>query len=77
MVTLDTLPIGAKATVESVAGEPAVIQRLAELGLFEGENLEVIGFAPLGDPMEIRVNETRLSLRIQEARCISIASRHS
>jgi ferrous iron transport protein A len=38
-----------------------------ELGLFEGEEIEVIAWAPLGDPIEIRLGDSRLSLRRLEA----------
>ena len=34
--------------------------------MFEGEEVEVLGFAPLGDPMEIRLRDYRLSLRQSE-----------
>ena len=39
------------------------IPSLMEMGLLEGEEIEVIGFAPLGDPIEIRLRDYRLSLR--------------
>jgi len=67
MSSLDQLHLGQRARVESVAGTDAVVQRLLEMGLLEGEEIEVIGFAPLGDPMEIRLRDFRLSLRRQEA----------
>ena len=37
------------------------------MGLLEGEQIQVIGFAPLGDPMEILLRDYRLSLRRTEA----------
>ena len=43
-----------------------------EMGLLEGEEVEVVGFAPLGDPMEIRLRDYRLSLRRNEARLIEV-----
>jgi Fe2+ transport system protein FeoA len=58
--------------VLSISGEDALVQRLLEMGLFEGEEVEVIGFAPLGDPMEIRVGDYRLSLRRNEAARVSV-----
>ena len=67
MTTLDQLPKGQKARVETISGRPGVVQRLYELGLLEGDELEVIRFAPLGDPIEIRVANTHLSLRRAEA----------
>ena len=60
MTTLDQLAKGQKARVEMVSGHPGVVQRLYELGLLEGDELEVVRFAPLGDPIEIRVANTRL-----------------
>jgi Fe2+ transport system protein FeoA len=67
MSTLDQLPVGARCRVESLAGADALVQRLLEMGLLEGEEIEVTNIAPLGDPMEIRLRDYRLSLRRREA----------
>lgn len=67
MTTLDRLTKGQSGIVERVTGDPAVTQRLGEFGVFEGERIEVVGSAPLGDPIEIRVGLTHLSLRKSEA----------
>lgn len=67
MVSLDRLKIGERATICRVEGENAVLQRLFEMGLLEGETIELLGFAPLGDPLEIRLRDYRLSLRRSEA----------
>jgi ferrous iron transport protein A len=67
MPSLDQLRIGQIACIESVRGTDAIVQRLFEMGLLEGEQVQVLGFAPLGDPMEIRLNDYRLSLRRSEA----------
>jgi ferrous iron transport protein A len=53
--------------IKSVTGGDSMFVRLLEMGLIEGEELEVLGFAPLGDPMEIRLGDYRLSLRRNEA----------
>ena len=71
-MTLVDLTPGAHARVEAIVGEPALLQRLAEFGLFEGEEIEFLGFAPLGDPLELRVNNTRLSLRNQDAAAVTV-----
>ena len=71
-MTLDQLAVGDTATVETLAGEAALVQRLYELGLFEGETVEVVAFAPLGDPVEVRVGATRLSLRLREAAAVTV-----
>ncbi|HEV3447039.1 MAG TPA: FeoA family protein [Gemmataceae bacterium] len=67
MPSLDQLRIGQIGRIESVRGTDAIVQRLFEMGLLEGEQVQVLGFAPLGDPMEIRLNDYRLSLRRSEA----------
>jgi ferrous iron transport protein A len=66
-LSLDQLHAGQSGRIASLSGSDALSQRLMEMGLFEGEPFEVIGFAPLGDPMEIRLRDYRLSLRKTEA----------
>jgi ferrous iron transport protein A len=72
MPSLDQLQRGQRATVTALAGDDGIVQRLLEMGLFEGEEIEVLGFAPLGDPMEIRLRDYRLSLRRSEAARVSV-----
>jgi Fe2+ transport system protein FeoA len=72
MPFLDQLRVGQRARVESVHGDDALVQRLLEMGLLEGEEVHVISQAPLGDPIEIRLGDYRLSLRRTEARRISV-----
>ena len=72
MSSLDQLRTGDRARIASIQGDDAIVQRLLEMGLFEGEEVEVLGFAPLGDPVEVRVGNTRLSLRRQEAAAVSV-----
>jgi ferrous iron transport protein A len=67
MASLDQLRKGQRGQVIEVQGEGAIVQRLLEMGLLEGEEIEVIALAPLGDPMEIRLRDYRLSLRRAEA----------
>jgi len=67
MLSLDQLRTGQRARVTALEGGDLIVQRLLEMGLLEGEELEVVGFAPLGDPMEIRLRDYRLSLRRGEA----------
>ena len=50
-----------------IDGDDGLVQRLMEMGLLEGEEVEVVGFAPMGDPMEVRLGDYRLSLRRVEA----------
>lgn len=72
MPSLDQLKPGQKGQVENVTGSAALVQRLMELGLLEGEEVEVLRFAPLGDPMEIWLCGSRLSLRKAEAAGVQV-----
>lgn len=66
-VTLaDVLP-GEYATVLSVAESSTTSERFMEMGLVPGTRVQVIRYAPLGDPLEIAVRGYRLSLRRDEA----------
>jgi ferrous iron transport protein A len=53
-----------------IDGEPALAQRLMELGLIEGAEIEVIGVAPFGDPIQVAFERTRLAIRRGEARAV-------
>jgi Fe2+ transport system protein FeoA len=65
--SLDHLRAGQRARITQIDGEDGLVQRLMEMGLLEGEEVEVVGFAPMGDPMEVRLGDYRLSLRRVEA----------
>ena len=69
---LDQLRIGQRACICAVGGSESLVQRLLEMGLLEGEEIEVLGFAPFGDPMEIRLRDYRLSLRRAEAAGVTV-----
>jgi ferrous iron transport protein A len=73
MPTLDQLHAGQRASINAVQGSDSIVQRLLEMGLLEGEAIEVIGIAPLGDPIEIRLRDYRLSLRRSEAARIAVS----
>jgi ferrous iron transport protein A len=72
MPTLDEFRPGQRVRIASVAGTDALVQRLLEMGLLEGEEVEIVGYAPLGDPVEIRLGDYRLSLRRSEAARIEV-----
>ncbi len=75
MPALDQLRVGSLAKIEAVGGSPALVQRFLEMGLLEGEEVEVLARAPLGDPIEIRCGDSRLSLRCREAAQIQVSPR--
>jgi ferrous iron transport protein A len=67
MASLDQLRVGDRCRVEALQGNDGLAQRLLEMGLLEGEEVEVTNVAPLGDPIEIRLRDYCLSLRRREA----------
>lgn len=67
MPSLAELQTGQRGLILEVSAGDALGQRLLEMGLLEGEPVEVLGFAPFGDPMEVRLRDYRLSLRKREA----------
>jgi ferrous iron transport protein A len=72
VATPDELQPGERGRILEVSGEDAITVRLMEMGLTDGEEIELIGRAPLGDPLEFAVRGYRLSLRAEEARRIAI-----
>lgn len=73
MKTLNDLrDVGQSGRITDVTGDDAVAVRLMEMGLTDGEEIELIGFAPLGDPVEFRIRGYRLSLRKAEAERVTI-----
>jgi len=71
-MTLDQLKQGQIGRIDALLGDDVILQRLMEMGLLEQEEIEVLGFAPMGDPMEIRLRDYRLSLRRTEAARIRV-----
>lgn len=70
--SLDRLLPGQRGRIVSLQGEPRLLQRLMEMGLLEGDEVEMVAVAPLGDPIEVRLRDYRLSLRRQDAAGIEI-----
>ncbi|MBN1827154.1 MAG: ferrous iron transport protein A [Candidatus Eisenbacteria bacterium] len=63
---------GQTAVIVRVNGDGPVAQRLMELGLVEGARLRVLRVAPLGDPMQLEIQNYCLSLRKSEARAVEV-----
>jgi ferrous iron transport protein A len=71
-MTLDKLPIGQSAVIQTVGGEGALRCRLLDMGLIPGTRVEIIKVAPLGDPLELMVRGYSLSIRKEDARKIEV-----
>ncbi len=69
---LNELKKGDHGKVVKISGSGAVYQRLMDMGLVSGSEVEMQRAAPLGDPIEVRVKGYNLSLRKSEAACISV-----
>ena len=72
MTTLNELKADQQAKIVRILGEDGISMRLMEMGLIEGENIEFLGAAPLGDPLEFSIRGYRLSLRKKEAMKVEI-----
>ena len=72
MSPLAKVPIGSKCRVVAVSGADPIAQRLMEMGLVEGAELQVVKLAPLGDPMQITVLGYHLTLRKTEAARVQV-----
>ncbi len=72
MRTLDQLKPSESGVVASLKGVGDIQQRMLELGVSDGAEIEVLRFAPLGDPMEVVVRGFHLSLRKSEAALVEL-----
>jgi Fe2+ transport system protein FeoA len=73
MLTLDTLASGQWGTIVNLDGDDGITRRLMELGFLPGTRVEVIGFAPLGDPVAVFVRGSRMAIRLRDARRIRVS----
>ena len=69
---LTSCPLGTAAAVAEIKVSPASKARLMEMGLLVGTKVELVRFAPLGDPVEIKVRGYNLTLRKHEAEQIFV-----
>lgn len=69
---LTSLALGTTAKVVEIKVPPADKSRLMEMGLLVGTQVELVRFAPLGDPVEIKVRGYHLTLRKHEAEMILV-----
>ena len=69
---LDKLEIGQSARITAVGGEGALRQHFLDMGLIPGAEVTLVKFAPMGDPMELRIHGYELTLRLADAGKIEI-----
>ena len=71
-MTLKDLEIGKTAAVVSVGGSGALRQHFLDMGVIPGAQVTLIKYAPMGDPMELRIHGYELTLRLADAEKIEI-----
>ena len=71
-MTLKELKPGRSAVVTAVGGEGRLRQHFLDMGVIPGAEVTVIKFAPMGDPMELRLHGYELTLRLDDAAKIDI-----
>ena len=71
-MTLKDLEIGGSAVITAVGGEGALRQHFLDMGVIPGAEVTLVKYAPMGDPMELRVRGYELTLRIADAEKIKI-----
>ncbi|MBR3124687.1 MAG: ferrous iron transport protein B [Mogibacterium sp.] len=69
---LSEIKQGQSAYIEKVGGEGALRQHLLDMGVIPGAHVKLIKFAPMGDPMELRIHGYELTLRLSDAEKIEI-----
>lgn len=70
--TLRDLPVGMSATVNSVGGKGQLRQHFLDMGLIPGVRVTLVKYAPMGDPVEVRLHGYELTLRLEDAGKIGI-----
>ena len=71
-MTLKELPIGKMATVLAVGGEGALRQHFLDMGIIPSAQVTMVKYAPMGDPVEVRIHSYELTLRLADAEKIEI-----
>lgn len=71
-MNLSKLEIGKRATIVSVGGSGQLRQHLLDMGLIPGSVIGMVKYAPLGDPVEVRIHGYELTLRLEDAEKIEV-----
>lgn len=69
---LDNLAIGKSAVIVSVGGTGALRQHFLDMGLIQGVEVTMVKYAPMGDPIEIKIHDFELTLRKEDAQKIEV-----
>ena len=72
-MTLKDLPIGKTATVTVVGGEGALRQHFLDMGIIPMADVTMVKYAPMGDPVELRIHSYELTIRLSDAEQIEVS----
>ncbi len=73
---LSELSIGSTATILRVGGAGALRQHFLDMGLIQGTEVTVVKYAPMGDPVELRIHGYELTIRLADAENIETSEPH-
>ncbi len=71
-MTLKELELGKTAVITAVGGEGSLRQHFLDMGMIPGAEVTLMKYAPMGDPMELRIHDYELTLRLADADKIDI-----
>lgn len=71
-MTLKDIKIGSSAVVTAVGGEGQLRQHFLDMGVIPGAEVKVVKYAPMGDPIELRIHGYELTLRLEDAGKIEV-----
>jgi len=71
-MNINDLKIGQSATVKEIGGHGALRQHFLDMGIIPGVKVTLVKFAPMGDPLEIRIHSYELTLRLDDAKQIIV-----
>lgn len=72
-MTIKDLPAGKSVTILKVGGDGALRQHFLDMGLIQGAEVTVIKYAPMGDPVELRIHSYELTIRLSDAEQIEVS----
>ena len=71
-MTIKDLPAGKSATILKVGGDGALRQHFLDMGLIRGAEVTVVKYAPMGDPIELKIHGYELTIRLDDAEKIEV-----
>ena len=72
-MNLRELELGESAIITAVGGEGSLRQHFLDMGMIPGAEITLMKYAPMGDPMELRLHGYELTLRLADAEKISVS----